>query len=664
VAPAIKQEEAFCSEAGLAAPQPEALAVAEPEAETPLKAEAKVPSLHLAEPPTAPADESEIAGSNTGTVTPPPQEAVSAPAARQSEGVAARASDPQLGSTENLSPLDAEDGVEEPKPPPLQIEAAPLAEPEMGASRSNSTPSDLPEMARFTALNKPALEEVRLLFAERGAEAYELPTSDPPIAEAWDVAAIEASATADEAVHPSELEGQPGDQADAAVGEGPASTTSQEPISAPRLPSPYRPNLRERTAARIPKSPALQPAAPASQTAPGSLDANLVLVLQPGGWGIELSLLLSRPTDLPEQISVNLAGELVELAAIDDGLFEPASIADPISALIQGVAAQSLGEAPRRWVRSGRPLHVFTERPGVFGFASAPRVVIGQENIILCEAALADQVLNLCQQAGSAPLQDVEGPGVPLGWRCLRGYHPRRPVPEVDEDIFLALSPLPDASIELAGGIAVSRSAWILGRPPDIRILGSEPGRGDVTIDLAPAMQEAGGHWTAPGWDMPGLHAVRFAGLVRHYEIVEVDDRWDWWAAHQGSGIALAGALASTGTGRPAIVVRDSGGWLLGAQAGEALRMLSASFSAGAFGSPSFVPVWALPGRTKRPAARLLDSPTPPRAPPAGARADAIRLWRQLIRDAAVGPASGGNLAAQLWLAYREAARLLKRRGR
>jgi hypothetical protein len=647
--PPVEQAEAFCPEPGLSVPQPEALALpAEPEAETPIEAEALERSLHLAEPPPELAGEVLVAGSNVETVAPPLKEAASA--------TAAPASRPQHDSTANLSPLDAEDGVEEPRRPSFPIEAIPLAEPEMGASIF------APAVA---ALNAPVQEEDCPPAAEQRAEASELPISDPTSAEAWDAAAIEPYAAAEEAIHPSELEDQPGDQDDAAAEEEPAATTGQDPVAAPRLPSPYRPNLRERTAARVPRSPAPQPAAPAPQAASGSLEADLVLVFQPGGWGIELSLLLRRPADLPEQISVNLAGEVVDLAAIDDGLFEPASISDPVSALTQGVAAQSVGGSTRRWVRSGRQLHVFTERPGVFGFASAPRVVIGQENIILCEAAFADQVLNMCHLAGSTPPQDVEGPGLPPGWRCLRGYHPRWPGSWVDDDIFLALSPLPDAAIELAGGIAVSRSAWIRGRPPVIRILGSEPGPGDVTIDLAPATQEAGGHWTAPGWETPGHHAVRFAGLLRHYEIVEVDGRWDWWAAHPGSGIALAGALASTGTGRPAIVVRDSGGWLLGAQPGEALRTSNAPFSAGAFGSPNFVPVWALPARTKRrPAASLLDSRAPPQAPPAAAPAEAIRLWRQLIRDAASSPATGGNLAAQLWLAYREAARLLKRRGR
>src|SRR5205809_439277 len=129
-----------------------------------------------------------------------------------------------------------------------------------------------------------------------------------------------------------------------------------------------------------PRSPAVQASAYAPRTTTGTQEADLVLMFQPGGWGIALSLLLLRPADLPEQISANVAGEVLELAAIDDGLFEPTPIADPIAALSQGVAAQSLGDRPRRWVRSGRRLHVFTERPGVFGFASAPRVVIGQEN--------------------------------------------------------------------------------------------------------------------------------------------------------------------------------------------------------------------------------------------------------------------------------------------
>lgn len=661
----------------LAAPPPQLMASARPEAETPRQADFPGPSRSLSAPPEpvgTSSGEHEIRTLNIETPALPPQETESIGAAQRLGGLSVPTMDVRAADIAEPTALEAKPGMPGPKLTPAPAEPDRPPQPEAAdptgdiavAARSGTRPGELPEVAEPIVLITPTLDEDLGPSGEPiGPAPPGLSTPDPPSSELQDQAAAEGPIAAGEAGPSTVLEDPPGDLEQHVTDEEPAADASLGLAGAPRPPSRYRPKLRERAAATAPRAPVVQGSASAPQTSPGSLEADLVLVFQPGGWGIALSLLLRRSADLPEQVSVNVAGELLELAAIDDSLFEPTPIADPIAALCQGVSAQSLGAAPRRWVRSGRRLHVFTERPGVFGFASAPRVVIGQENIILCETALAGQILDLCQLTGSAPPQDVEGPGVPDGWRCLRGYRPRWPGAWDGDDIFLALSPLPDAAIGLVGGIAVSRSAWILGRPPAIRILGSEPAPGDVTIDLVPAVQEAGGQWTTPGWDTLGHHAVRFAGLLRRYEMVEVDGSWDWWPAHAGSSIALAGALASTGTGRPAIVVRDTGGWLLGAQPGEAARMSGAAALASAFGAPSFAPVWALPSKTKRrPSALLLDSPRPPQAPPPGARPEAITLWRQLIRDAASSPVGGGERAALLWQAYREAARLLKRRGR
>jgi hypothetical protein len=194
------------------------------------------------------------------------------------------------------------------------------------------------------------------------------------------------------------------------------------------------------------------------------------------------------------------------------------------------------------------------------------------------------------------------------------------------------------------------------GRPPKIRILGVEPVLGEVTIDMQPAAMAVDGQWTAPGWTSPGHHAVRYSGILRRYEIVDTEESWEWWAAHANSGVAVAGALSSSGSGRPAIVLQEPGAWLLGARPGEAVRA--------APWPPSFVPVWAVPLKGRRPAPCALDSREPPKGSAIGTPPGAVWQWRQIVRDAARAPVSGGTSVEDLWQRYRATARSLKRRGR
>ena len=545
---------------------------------------------------------------------------------------------------------DRDDPAERPAQPPEQPKIEDAAPPFTSAAAPASEARRPPDEPDHEERGEPAAPEQPAV-------------NDSPIA----VAATYRPATA-EVDNPVDVETAPDGQ-EPPVADGGIAPAPAEELLLPnptRVPSRYRPKLREQPREAAGRAPAAPPRASGLQPAKGSLEADLLLAFQPGGWGIAISLLLRRPDGLPEQITVRLAGETLDLSVIDEGLFEPIPLADADTdaVLRQGVTVESVGDVPRRWVRTGRRLHVFTERPGVFGFASVPRVLIGQENVILCNAALAGRVLDLCQLTGSHAPEEIAGPGLPPDWRCFRGYRPRRAGAWDDDDIFLALSPLPDAAIELTGGVAISRSAWITGRGPAIRILGSEPGRGDVTIDLQPATQAETGQWIAPGWDTLGGHAVRFAGLLRRYEIVEVEDGWGWWPAHTGPGLDLAGALAGSERGlRPAVVVQERDAWLLGARPGEAVRAVALPGAPGASAAPSFAPVWAIPPKIRRrPAPRLLDSREPPQAPTAGTPVGAIRLWRQIVHDAASAPVSGGAAATELWQQYQAAARTLKRR--
>ncbi|MET3395794.1 hypothetical protein ABIC33_006471 [Variovorax sp. 1140] len=423
-------------------------------------------------------------------------------------------------------------------------------------------------------------------------------------------------------------------------------------LSRPRAPSRYRPRLRERSHGAA--APA--PTSPRGESGPGVLDADLMVMFDPGGSDIEVSLLLRRAENMPDEVAVQTREGPHQLIAIDDAYYEPVRIADLAAALDGGIAVESAGARGRRWVRTGRLLHVFSERPGIAGFTSAPRAVIGQENIILCAAHLEAAVLLACEAAGAGTPRRVDGASVADGWHCFRGYMPRHPIPsEGIGDILLSLNPLPDAAIELSEGVSVERGVWIADRPPAIRIVGSEPSDGEVMIDGRAASASAAG-WTAPGWNLPGQHVVRYRGLSRAYGIVPVEEHWEAWPAHIARGYSACGALVSGPTGAVSQVVPLPGCWLVGATPGE-VCWAPAAIQGHAIVASSFTPVWAIPARTgrTRPVPRLLDpAAAPPRPAPCGT-AVSLRRWRELLRDSA--PTLVDSRSDQLWQRYREAAR-------
>jgi hypothetical protein len=445
------------------------------------------------------------------------------------------------------------------------------------------------------------------------------------------------------------------------AGPGPAGEHTAEPGSTRRTGAPlkYRPRLRE------PTKPASSSgtARGTGEQAAGSLEAILQLSFRPGSWGIATSVLLTRADGMPEELDAEIGGERHSLLAIDDRLFEPVQLSDDAPLLSNGILAMSAAPPIRRWVRTTRDLHVFSERTGVSGFASVPRALIGQENVIVCKSELVGTAIDCAATTGSASLTEVTGPGIPDGWQCYRGFRPLHPAAfsGLDEK-FLALNPLPNAAIELSGGIASARSAWVQGQPPIIRILGAEPAPGELTIDGAPASQSVHDGWIASGWDALGPHTIRFAGLSRTYEIVEIVEAWPAWRTSDAGPYSACGAKVSSAAQTLSFAVSGEACWLVGAAPGDIA--FAAQASAGlAIATPAIRPVWALsPGRGGRPSlARAMPYQAQPQRPAAHATHDQVLHWCQLVRSAA--PPRDTRERA-LWLEYRRVARGLRRRRR
>jgi len=424
--------------------------------------------------------------------------------------------------------------------------------------------------------------------------------------------------------------------------------------------SKYRPRLGPRAAPPSRSTTAQK----AQEQSAGTLEAVLLLSFLPGGWGISLAVLLGRADGMSENLEVRVGGTIYALLTIDDRLFEPFEPPVETDLVGSGFAAEATTLPTRRWVRTRRDLHVFSERPGVSGFASVPRALIGQENVILCRLHLADTATDCARATGSGELEHVAGPGIPEGWQCFRAFRPKAPADFGEaSDIFLSLNPLPDAAIELSGGIASARSTWVVGAPPTIRILGSDPSAAEFTIDGHPATPAHGGDaWLAPGWDARGTHTIRFGGLSRTYEIVEVDEAWPTWATPNAGAYSACGAKVSTSAQLPAFAFPGEPRWLVGACAGD-VAFANRSSAGIAIAAPSFRPVWALAARTTGrllPATALPDH-TPPQMPRGSVAREQIVQWCNLLRGSSAPMEASDK---ELWRQYRQIIRRLRRRGR
>lgn len=433
----------------------------------------------------------------------------------------------------------------------------------------------------------------------------------------------------------------------------------------------YRPSLDR----RLPTNHvSLQPREGRVLTSSGvsTLSAEIVLKFQPGAWGIELTALLRRGDQMADSIPVRLGTNICEVYAISDDLFEPVEISDSALALAEGISAASIEDSTVKWLRSGRDLHIFSAKTGVGGFVSIPRVIIGQENAAVCKDELVESIFRICNAVGATSPEEISGPGIPTGWRCFRNIWPASAaVPDGCSGILLALVPLPDALIDLGGGMPIARSTWLSGKPPSIRILGVVALPGEVSIDGHLASCSAEGEWTANSWNREGCHVVRYAGLSRTYEIRSAPESWENWAAHSFNSLVICGARVTGSTGLPIFISASCPVWLLGKTPGEVAQAHRSDSGSFVVATPNFKPVWAVPINRGRGRNRLLPQLIGHMAKPEAFHPEktkkAIRLWCQVIRE---GVRDTKHLhgtdeqVGRLWMQYRHLAHGLWKRSR
>lgn len=341
----------------------------------------------------------------------------------------------------------------------------------------------------------------------------------------------------------------------------------------------------------------------------------LRLTFEHGGF-CQVSLLPRRLGGMPEELEVSGSGNPLCLMALDEDWYQDVNLPDLGGLLRAGIEwAGSLPEGGQaRSSLSGRELYVLASHSSLHGFVSKPRLILGEEHIVLCiEDRLREVQAAIAMTGSSEPVLLNSENGIPAGWIGLRKVVPRSPVAEsLEGDILNALRPRPEVEIALEGGIRIDRQTWLSGFPPAIRLRGDTSITSTLTIDGIAASVGSGGSYSVPGWDSPGEHSIWCTSGTRTYTIRSGAEDWQPWEAYTWSlGEPCAGDMQSrpavcgvlvhsprvARTGSRPIVVPASNPVLIGAAPGEIETCRSRQdLRAGlCIGFPWFDPVWALP---------------------------------------------------------------------
>lgn len=381
--------------------------------------------------------------------------------------------------------------------------------------------------------------------------------------------------------------------------------------SAVRTPREYRPIARAPAASR----------GTARNSAQGVVRARAMpievrLVFERAGF-CRVSLLPRRAAAMPVELTVTGSGNPPELAALQDDWYQDIDLPNLGSLLKEGIewVGPPQEGSNTRLSLSGRELYVLAPHSEVNGFVSTPRLILGEEHVVLCTANRLSEVRAAIAMTGCADGVILDsGSGIPDGWCGLRGVVPRNPVaPSSDGNILDALKPLAEVKISLEGGIRIERQTWLSGFPPTVRLRGDKSTIGAVTIDDQEAAIGQDGGYVVPGWDAPGEHSIWCTSDSRTYAIRGAAEEWGSWNAYTWSlGESDAGDVLSrpaicgvlvrppqaAGAGGRAIVVPASNPVLIGAVRGEiAFCTPRSDVRAGlCIGFPWFKAVWALPG--------------------------------------------------------------------
>jgi len=277
-------------------------------------------------------------------------------------------------------------------------------------------------------------------------------------------------------------------------------------------------------------------------------EARLRLTLHPIRRTVQLALLLMRPDEFPQQVTLEL-GEAQVVEALGDRQYGDVDLAWDRDLLAGEIRVSSVEGF--QWVRSARPVHIFAADPAQAGLVTVASASAGAEHTIICREQDASTVCDIAQSAGSVrPAALQRFTGAAAGWVVLTGYRPTRAAALTPSEEFLPLDPGHAIEITLQGGLEISRRTYAVGRLPRIRI---EPMLDGVSVRIGgvQAAECSDGSWEAPGWDRPGPHLIDVVpGPTLKYEVLEdpaTASGWEFWDAHAGRTAGNEGPWSQAG---------------------------------------------------------------------------------------------------------------------
>lgn len=412
-----------------------------------------------------------------------------------------------------------------------------------------------------------------------------------------------------------------------------------------------------------------------------------------------VSLLPERREGMPERIDVVGTGNPPQLHELQDDWYRDLIVPDMGDILAGGAYWRPCDDVfnGTSWSLSGRQVHVLGLSDDIGWYVSVPRLIVGEKHAVICTTGIFDEVNLVLTQAGVDPnkyrLFDATS-GTPQGWVALTDVCPAsglRLTPQTD--ILNVLRPDSEATVHLRGGIRLRRSSWLVGSPPKITLAG--PSTSTVCIDGKAATRQAdGGHVTSSYAD-EGTHVVTLgsSNKVVSYEIIKPAHKWALFVTPNGNeeygpGSSINHPICSCG---PVVVASASRGNLetvrfvpvprgylaVGQKAGEIVTTVSGRGGTlpCSVCASTFRPVWLLPANPfvydknalqvtlmgDMTAAPSVDLKVKLSARP---RHEVLR-WARAILDCSrkhlrVSPDTPEVRA--LWLAYRAAAKLARRR--
>ncbi len=245
-----------------------------------------------------------------------------------------------------------------------------------------------------------------------------------------------------------------------------------------------------------------------------------------------VSLLPTRSGDLGEDMEVRGPKGKETWSVYQDEWYSSVLPPNIDKLLKQGGIWEHPG-AQTRWVLSSREIYVLAPSSTINGYVSVPRLILGEDHLVLCTKDEQAAVREALAEAGCFQTTTISDDGsVPTGWVLFESVFPTIPIQDDHEaGIYNILRPLHDLEIVLKGGIRISHSTWLNGYPPHIRIRGVGEEEPEVMIDEKPASTHTNGNYSSSGWDKPGLHTVYAGGVTQSYELGDGVQEWSLFDA-------------------------------------------------------------------------------------------------------------------------------------